>query len=135
MIWKAKIITHKAESRIAIVCIKDARFDLVRDYLDVRWSNTRKLWHVPDSEENRYKLSLEIPLIPYPSPEGLQQMERFRQWLGSRRYSESTVRSYLEAVRAFLSFYNDRYIEDLTNHDIIVYNNEYILKNKFSASY
>src|SRR5690606_10784173 len=33
------------------------------------------------------------------------------------------------------SFFRDRDIETITNDDLITYNNDYILKNEFSASY
>ncbi|MBK9352398.1 MAG: phage integrase N-terminal SAM-like domain-containing protein [Bacteroidetes bacterium] len=32
-------------------------------------------------------------------------------------------------------FYNSKPIEEITNEDIIIYNNDFILKNKLSASY
>jgi integrase/recombinase XerD len=32
-------------------------------------------------------------------------------------------------------FYREKPIADITNEDVIVYNNEYILKNNLSASY
>lgn len=136
MNWKAKIITHKGESRIAIVCKFEPRLiDMVRDFYDVRWSQRLKLWHVPNTEENRYQLGVDLPIIHHPTPEGYAQIEKFGRWLASRRYSESTVKSYLEAVRSFLTFYNDRPIATLTNADVITYNNDHILKNKLSASY
>jgi integrase/recombinase XerD len=34
-----------------------------------------------------------------------------------------------------LLFYNSKPIEEITNEDIIIYNNDFILKNKLSASY
>ncbi|WP_394345456.1 phage integrase N-terminal SAM-like domain-containing protein [Flavobacterium weaverense] len=62
-------------------------------------------------------------------------MEKFRQWLRSKRYSQSTVVTYSEALKSFLVFYKEKPIADITNEDVIVYNNEHILKNNLSASY
>ncbi|MBC7411590.1 MAG: phage integrase N-terminal SAM-like domain-containing protein, partial [Bacteroidia bacterium] len=53
----------------------------------------------------------------------------------SKRYSESTVTSYSDALKSFLVFYREKSIAEITNDDVIMYNNEYILKNKLSASY
>lgn len=53
----------------------------------------------------------------------------------SKRYSESTLTTYSEALKTFLVFYREKPITDITNEDVIVYNNEYILKNNLSASF
>ncbi|MBL0287451.1 MAG: phage integrase N-terminal SAM-like domain-containing protein [Bacteroidetes bacterium] len=56
-------------------------------------------------------------------------------WLKSKRYSANTIKTYIEALKSFLLFYNSKPIEEITNEDIIIYNNDFILKNKLSASY
>lgn len=53
----------------------------------------------------------------------------------SRRYSESTIASYCESIVLFLKFFAEKNPADISNEDIIRFNNEYILKNKLSASY
>jgi integrase/recombinase XerD len=53
----------------------------------------------------------------------------------SKRYSESTITTYSEALKSFLAFYRDKSIIDITNEDVIIYNNEHILKNNLSASF
>ena len=70
-----------------------------------------------------------------PSAEGIEQIAKFKQWLRSKRYSESTLNTYSEALKSFLVFYREKPIADITNEDVIVYNNQYILKNNLSASY
>ncbi|MFV8389538.1 tyrosine-type recombinase/integrase [Flavobacterium sp. LB1P71] len=62
-------------------------------------------------------------------------MEKFKQWIRSKRYSESTLTTYSEALKSFLFFYREKPIADITNEDVIIYNNEFILKNNLSASY
>lgn len=53
----------------------------------------------------------------------------------SKRYSESTITTYSEALKSFLIFYREKPVIEINNADVIVYNNEYILKNNLSASY
>ena len=136
MVWEAKILTHKKEKRIAVYFKKDA--DLIARIKQIdgaRWSQTLSAWHLPDTEENRIRFKI-VPLShSFPSPKGIVQIERFKQWLRSKRYSESTLTTYSEALKSFLVFYREKPIADITNEDVIVYNNEYILKNKLSASY
>nr|WP_262987290.1 site-specific integrase [Flavobacterium xueshanense] len=62
-------------------------------------------------------------------------MEKFKQWMRSKRYSESTISTYSEALKSFLFFYREKPVVEINNEDVIIYNNGYILKNKLSASY
>ncbi|MEO8240398.1 MAG: site-specific tyrosine recombinase/integron integrase [Flavobacterium sp.] len=62
-------------------------------------------------------------------------MEKFKQWLSSKRYSNRTIITYSEALKSFLVFYREKPIAAIINEDIIRFNNEYILKNNLSASY
>lgn len=70
-----------------------------------------------------------------PNPEAQQKMQQFKEWLRSKRYSENTIGTYLDALKAFLKFYNTKAPALITNDDLIKYNNEFILKHKLSASY
>lgn len=38
-------------------------------------------------------------------------------------------------MKSFLVFYNKKPIQSITNEDVIIFNNEYIIKNKLSESY
>ncbi|MES2544446.1 MAG: hypothetical protein V4548_06150 [Bacteroidota bacterium] len=105
MKWEAKTIKHKKESRIAVLFEKDA--DLIERIKKVegsRWSQSLGLWHVPDTEENRERFKLASIASKYPSKEGMLAIEKFIQHLRSKRYSESTVTTYSEALKSFLVF-------------------------------
>jgi integrase/recombinase XerD len=136
MNWKAKIITHRGSKRIAVYFEKNAeliaRIKLVEGS---RWSQTLGVWHLPDTEENRIRFKV-LPLShSLPSAEGMAQIEKFKQWLRSKRYSESTLTTYSEALKSFLVFYREKPLAEITNEDVIIYNNDYVLKNNLSASY
>lgn len=135
MNWEAKIITHRKEKRIAVYFEKN--IDLIARIKQIegaRWSQTIKAWHIPATLENRIRFKIGSK-TGIPSEEGLDQMEKFKQWMRSKRYSESTVTTYSEALKWFLVFYREKPLTEITNEDVIVYNNEYVLKNNFSASY
>ncbi len=93
------------------------------------------VWHLPDTEENRIRFKILLHFQTVPSAEGILQIEKFKQWLLSKRYSPSTIKTYSEALKSFLIFYREKPIAEITNEDVIIYNNEYILKNNLSASY
>ncbi|MDP3312333.1 site-specific integrase [Lutibacter sp.] len=136
MNWEAKIITHRSESRIAVYFEKNAEWIARIKQIDgARWSQQKSAWHLPDTEENRIRFKI-TPISPtIPSAEGIEQIEKFKQWLRSKRYSESTLKTYSEALKSFLIFYREKLVAEITNEDVIVYNNEFILKNNLSASY
>lgn len=63
------------------------------------------------------------------------QITTFKSWLTFGRFSPSTVKTYSEALSIFLRYYHDTAISDITNEHLIQFNNEYILKNGYSASF
>jgi site-specific recombinase XerD len=136
MKWSAKVITHQKEKRIAVYFEKDAELIARIKRLDgARWSQSLTAWHLPDTEENRVRFKLRPQSHTIPSTEGIMQIEKFKQYLRSKRYSESTINTYSEVLKSFLVFFREKPISEITNEDVIFYNNEYILKNNLSASY
>lgn len=136
MTWAAKLIKHNSESRIAVYFEKNQ--DLIARIKQIegaRWSQQKTVWHLPDTSENRERFKIEPLKNSLPSAEGIIQIEKFKQWLRSKRYSESTLVTYSEALKSFLIFYREKPVAEINNEDVIIYNNEYILKNKLSASY
>lgn len=136
MNWSAKPITHKGENRIAVYFEKNPDLIARIKQLDgARWSQQKNVWHVPDTEENRERFKIEPLANSLPSPEGMEKVTQFIQWLSSKRYSPNTIKTYSEALKSFLIFYREKSISSITNEDVIVYNNSYILKNNLSESY
>ena len=136
MKWSAKIIQHKRERRIAVYFEKNANLIArIKKLEGARWSQSLQAWHLPDTAEHRERFSIASLSHSLPSVEGVVQMEKFKQWLRSKRYSESTITSYSEALKSFLVFFREKPIAEITNDDVIIYNNNYILQNKLSASY
>ncbi len=133
MQWSARLVKYREESRIAVY------FDKKKEYIarikqlpDARWSYRLMAWHVPDNADNRQRFNIFIPEL---DAEKIRKIEQFSRWLQSRRYSDNTVKSYTDALKSFLLFHHEKRVEDLSNDDLIAYNNDYILKNEFSASY
>ncbi len=85
----------------------------------------------PDIETNN-KSKIQVSL---PDEHVQKEIEKFKKWMQQKRYSESTIASYSETLIIFLKFYKSKKIDEITNDDIITFNNEYILKNNLSFSY
>jgi integrase/recombinase XerD len=62
------------------------------------------------------------------------KLAAFKQYLLSKRYSTHTIKTYLEALKTFLTF-TKKEVDVITEKDLIAFNTMYILKNNYSASF
>ncbi len=69
------------------------------------------------------------------SPSATADIERFRNWLESRRFPDTTVRTYTSMMGAFLKFVAPREASDCNAEDLVRMVNDYILPNGLSYSY
>ena len=72
-----------------------------------------------------------IPL----EPEDEQHLTQFRQWLLFRRYSPSTIRTYMGITSVYLRFIKPAKSSDELGDNFIRFANEYILAKRLSFSY
>lgn len=123
----------KGEKRIKIEFPYNVEMiQFVKTINGVIWDAGGKYWHVPDNLENR-------ALLRYPNavlPElGRQALNDFKLWMQSKRYSNNTISVYLNALQIFLLFFREKSFLEISNADIVHFNNVYILQNKLSSSY
>ena len=64
-----------------------------------------------------------------------QAIQTFIRYLNSKRYSSNTIKVYSDSMSTFLRYFSMKDITDISNDDLIDFNNNYILKNNFSASF
>ena len=128
--------THNGQKVIFIQFEKDYKLvEVVKKIKGSIWSQQKKTWYVADTEENRLLFNLLPDYVQHPSEEGYLHLQKFKNYLLSKRYSENTIRTYSDALRSFLAFHNQIPIIAITNDDVIRYNTEYVLKNNLSSSY
>ena len=136
MIWSAKLINHREENRIGVEFEKDKEMiQRIKLIHGARWSQQKKLWHIPDTQENRERFQIIQKQDTTLSADGQQHLHQFVRWLSSKRYSPNTIKTYSDALRLFLLYNQANDICELTNADVLDFNNDYILKKKLSASY
>jgi integrase/recombinase XerD len=137
--------------------------ELIKTLPGVKWSQTEKKWHIgyhPEALNNIrntfkntgvYIQTLnDINDVVKPRPTEIrkpsdalpdlnkiqkEKIDQFKYWLQSKRYSESTIGTYIDSIQTFLRYYATKNLSEITNDDLIKFNNEYILVNHFSASY
>lgn len=155
---------HKNYIRVFLRFERDTEVEnLVRTLPNAKWSSTQRAWHVAYSEtiseqvcdlfyplgvrvfrKNEYN-SIKLPekstenIVVKPivelNAEAIIKIKEFTYWLRSKRYSESTISTYTEALSTFLKYFNQKSIQEITNDDVIKFNNEYVLARNLSASF
>jgi len=70
--------------------------------------------------------------VPKEIADGLYKL---KQWMAHKRYSESTIKTYLDSAKSFLMFVHPKPLQDVSNDDMVDYVNEYIIKRRLSFSY
>ncbi len=140
-------VKHQNEMRLVVrFDFDDTLKHLVKQLAGAKWSNTLKSWYVDDTNENLTKIytlfenkaaideSLLVEIVKL-SAEAEENIIRFVSWLKSKRYSPNTIKTYVDAIKTFLKFYHNKPIAEITNQDVITFNNEYILAKNYSASF
>lgn len=143
-------LLYKGQERIVIDFSFNYQFNKIAKSINgYKYSSTLKKWHYPYSLKNIFLISEAFKLVAdvthcFTEEEiELQKVNaliaahinKFSSWLKSKRYSENTIKTYTEAIKVFLDFYKHKPLDLITNDDVIVFNNEYILQKKLSTSY
>lgn len=68
-------------------------------------------------------------------PQVLEELLVFERRMKQRRFSDRTIKVYVEALKSFFRFFSDKGIDDIENKDVVRFNVEYILANNYSESF
>lgn len=120
----------------------------VKQIKSARWSYTLRAWIIDKTKSTLVDFQknfeeVEIKKLPNESKlrffdlsiELTEAVSRFEYYLYSKRYSENTIKVYKDALLIFFRYYHEKKLNDFKAEDLIEFNNAFILKNKFSASY
>ncbi len=159
---KLERVWHKEKDCLAVKFKYDmVIFNLLKRIEGGRWSKTHRAWLYDHSEKTvnevcellkeNNSLTFINDLKGAKKPEGIndnvvgnvcalsheseEKVKAFKTWMRSRRYSENTIGTYTDSLKIFLRFYATKSVSEITNNDVITFNNDYILKNKLSASF
>lgn len=136
MEFKAAFIHHRNKERIAVWFNNQPELIArLKKLGDARWSATKKVWHLPNTAENRLRFKLNAPPQSNLATDKIAHLEKFKRYLYTKRYSESTVKTYTEALKTFFVFYQEKEVNDINNEDVVHFHYEYIIKKKLSSSF
>jgi len=116
---------------------------IVKKMVGARWDARIRKWHIADNEINRKMVGMILEDVIKSNIENKKFMNeslqkdlgRLIDWMRIRRYSESSISSYIKTLEMFFSFFRDKDQNEICNEDIIIFNKEYILKKNLSVSY
>lgn len=160
LMWKTIILKNDTIGKQPVIRLEfpyDFELkEIVKSFPECRWHIKERVWSVPYtptqvSELLRYfkekKVWLDYSQVQkvdlpekYPDLPKLndfleKEIQRFKDWLRNRRYSESTIKTYSEAVALFFRFLENKAPSSITNEDLEIFNRDYIIRRKYSASY
>ena len=110
--------------------LKKELFQLLRGRYWLDYSGMKLKTHHTTAQ----KQPITPPLAPL-NEEHIVHLEKFKNYLLSRRYSPSTIKTYTETVSTFLRFFIAKPISEINHNDLIVFNNEYIIQKNLSNSF
>lgn len=140
----------------------EADIEFLRTFKYVRWNNTEYHWVVPNYGNNLQLLEnyfntriTDLDFVkettPKPAPhfavpvvitelaalstENRLDIDRFGQWMEHKRYSPSTIETYIQAITVFLRFIAPKSSSEATNEDMQRYVYQYMIPRRLSYSY
>lgn len=112
------------------VSIRKDLFQLLRGKYWLDYSN------MFEEHNHSYNFKPESTTILEPlKVEHTVHLEKFKNYLLSKRYSHSTIKTYTETLITFLRYFPNKTVSEFDHGDIVIFNNEYIHVKKLSASY
>ncbi len=153
-------VVHKGERRIKLMFGYDEKLiRLVKKIPGSAWSKTLKCWHVPDEPdtldrllkifkgiawldysalknkaESKNETRVALALAPA-SEEDHAMIGELKKWMEHKRYSPSSIKTYTGAALVFIRFLKPKEVKEAVNEDVVRFTIEYIIANKYSASY
>jgi integrase/recombinase XerD len=155
-------VVHKGEPRVTLRFPYDEELTaLVRKLTDARWSKSMKCWHITDSrnivndlfQKVRGKAFLDYSALKKdqksekeaankPAPDlqilsvrDLTRVAEFRKWMAHRRYSESTISTYIGMLGHFLRFIKPKESNEIDPGDMVRFVNDYVIPRRLSYTF
>lgn len=154
--------SHQGENRLTLEFEYDKDLLLlIKSIEGAQWNSSMRYWHIADKpemvgrllqlmkgkawidytslkEESKSKTPstvTEFTTLPELSQSDAKKIEKFRQWMVHRRYSDSTIGTYTSMLGNLLRFIRPKESTDLVPEDIVRFVNEYVIPRKLSYTF
>lgn len=105
------------------------------DYNDLKEGAIEKAYNKVLEEKKQYTITKHYEILPELEAGLKDKIESFKYWMKSKRYSQNTIKTYCDNLGVFLRYYSHKDISEISNDDVIQFNNDYIMTNYLSASF
>ena len=139
--------------------------DLLRKVTNAKWSRTMHCWYMPEKDfvlKQFFPAMKPVAYIDYSevnnkrqqqqessgkrtycareikknsSTETKSEIHQFKEWMLQNRFADNTIKTYLHQLEIFFFFFNTKKTADITQADIISFNNKFILENNLSITF
>ena len=153
-----KLKTRKIKGELKLLVSFDYDKELIKAIKQVsgaRWSPSEKHWYFPFSKPNVDMLEDVMRNLARIDISGLrnnekdiltgrlgelsdtvrQQLELFRRYMEQIRYSDSTIRSYIQMMERFIQYFSNISLSEITNEHLEEYVSNYIIPNNYSFTF
>lgn len=157
------IVIEVSEKSIFIKIPKnETDIQFIRSFIYARWDKSNFKWVIPNYGKNfellknyfgdrivkiEFKAEVAKKIIQtsvHPPFEGelsdldettMGEISKFKIWMTHKRYSESSVKTYIQAITIFLKFVQPKTSVEVTNDDMVRFVHQYLIPRKLSLSY
>lgn len=152
-------LEHKGKRYIALEFSFDKHLTDLCKMIGARWGKKLGVWYLEHTSENFYQImeafkgeawvdikrlkqkqvdQVVSPKFNYEvdlNNETEDELQRFERKMRAKRYSMSTVKTYLSILKRFFTYFNEQLSKDLTDEDIVNYMNDVVLAAGYSEVY
>ena len=140
---KTERFQHNNQKIIKLIFDYDIEIiDKIRAISGAHWSRSMRCWYVADQPQKITALQnigvkIEQKNVPdvIANDNNSELLVRFSNYMKTKRYSARTINSYVECLKIFLNYHSSKHYLEIDNNDVAVFNRDYILKQKLSATY
>jgi site-specific recombinase XerD len=141
---KLERLNHRGMQCLALRFPKDYRLiEIVKKIAGVRFSVSNLCWYIEEDETSfdrvfqhltKHKVTVDFSTLKIPAGTSQKCPPEYLDVLIRKRYSESTVRTYVGNFTSFLNFYPEQHPDQITEEQIRMYMQFLVLTKKVAAS-
>jgi integrase/recombinase XerD len=109
-----------------------SEFSSDRNYEPGAWKENKMHGRSAGGPIHRHQAGIKQIIL---SPYALADLAKYRNWLESRRFPDTTIRTYTSMMETFLKFVAPREASECSSDDLIRMVNDYVLPRGLSYSY
>ena len=150
---EVRLLMYKKEAVIGLFFPYNVSvMEVVKSINHFKWEGKKKMWFAGYSEQRHQEIiqvlehldQIEVQLLTEKgykdstiklSDSTLEIIESVERWMRYKNLGQSTIRTYISMLKIFLTFYHTKEISEITELDISMFNQNYIIAGGFSTSY